>query len=298
MIVDLHGERAPEGVDLDALEGFLDAFRRALREYARHQKAGIPLKAGKPGQSIRAAAAFRLVAFKIGSGILTLEPSGSAASDEAQLIEADESAAMQTLNGLVEAIEGDGIPGPVLDALESARRTMGSDGHFGIRSTSATRVLRTEITAATVKALRGAAEELDDLQREISIVGFLHLIEVEDDGRRVNVRATDGTDWACSYDVVLEEQITEMLRSIVRVEGTGRRTSATAGRMAIEKIEALPSAEQTELFTHEPRRLAVLLREQGIAGPQGLGKLSDPAWGDDEEADRRFLEAMALIDAG
>jgi len=35
VVLDLHGARAPRGVDIDALESFLANFRTAVREYAR-----------------------------------------------------------------------------------------------------------------------------------------------------------------------------------------------------------------------------------------------------------------------
>lgn len=298
VVVDLHGERAPRGVELDALEGFFDAFRRALREHARYATSRAPLKAGKPGPSIRAAAAFRVVGFRTGSGILTLEPLGGAESDSEAMAIEDEPAALRNLNALMDAVEDNEVPATVVDALEAARRTMGRSGSFGIKSTSGTEVRSSRITAAKVKVLRDSTPSEDDLEREVSVVGLLHLIDVEEAGRRVNVRATDGTDWICVYESPFEEQVASMLSSIVRVRGVGRRTSPRAGRLAIHAVEPLPAMEQTDIFTGKPRMLASLLHEQGVQVPQGLAALSDPGWGDDDEADRRFLEAMNLIDAG
>lgn len=297
VVIDLHGERAQRGVELDALESFIDQFRRALREFERHERSAIALKTGSPGAESRAATAFRLVRFRTGSGIATLEP--VLPTVEEQLDTGDEPSPNRTLRGLVDAIESRDVPLQVLDALEGARRAVGKDGSFGVKTTSSpsSGVTRVVVDSATVAALRERQRELAEHERDLSIAGFLHLIELEDEARRVGVRTPDGVDWACTYDETLEPVVMRLLKSLVRVSGYGRRTGPASGRLNVDSIEAVPVPEQTEFFTDVPRPMNELLREQSVLAPQGLSALTDPEWGDDAEADERFLEALNLLDA-
>jgi len=75
--LELHGSKAEGGVELDGLEGFIDQFRRALREFertlsAREHEVG---RTGQPGGRTRAATGFRLVHFRVENpGVAELEP--------------------------------------------------------------------------------------------------------------------------------------------------------------------------------------------------------------------------------
>jgi hypothetical protein len=85
VVLDLHGARAREGVDIDALESFLSHLRAALREYWRAGQGEIPRKGGRPAAREAAASAFRLVEFHTGSGIATLAPTTASDVDGGDL---------------------------------------------------------------------------------------------------------------------------------------------------------------------------------------------------------------------
>lgn len=139
--------------------------------------------------------------------------------------------------------------------------------------------------------------DLDDAQsHRLTVRGRLHLIETEETGRRVAVRAQDGVDWSCTYGDVLERKVKTLIDSLVQISGEGRRVTPATGRLVAESIEPLAQHEQNELFTTEPVALNDLQREQGVAAPQGLAALTDTEWVDDDAA-RRFL-AATLSDDG
>jgi len=116
------------------------------------------------------------------------------------------------------------------------------------------------------------------------------MIEADQPGRRVGIRAQDGIDWTCSYPDDLHGIVTGLVEKIVRVEGTGRRVTASTGRLQVQRLELVPEHAQDSLFSVEPIPLGQLRAEQGIERPQGLAALVDPDWEDDEQG-RRFLEA-------
>ncbi len=121
----------------------------------------------------------------------------------------------------------------------------------------------------------------------------MHLIEVEGQPR-VEVRASDGYNWVCSYDAKLEAEILGLVKQRVRVRGFGARERPNRGSMEITAIEPMRVFEQSELFSVETIPHEVLEANQGIMAAQGLTALADPDL-EDDAATERFL-AIVLED--
>jgi hypothetical protein len=294
VVLDLHGSRAKHGVDVDALEVFFEHFRAALREFDRAGRGEIPKKGGRPGAREAAATAFRLVSFRTGSGIATLEPLAPGdLIEEEPTLEFGEPLSITTLTSLVEAIEQQSrLPPPVIEELNAARRAIGDDGSFGVAVSNDRKVSRVVIDAMCVKQM----EEPQDysLQTNVTLTGRMHMIEADLPNRRVGIRAQNGVDWTCSYPDHLHTLVTKLVERIVRVEGTGRMLTPATGRLSIEQLEPIPEHVQDRLFTFDTVSAEELRAEQHIDRPQGLDALVDPAWVDDDEG-RRFLEATLGI---
>ena len=293
IVLDLHGTKAAEGVEIDALETFLTHFRSALRELDRQQRGSLPRRGGRPDARDAAASAFRLVEFKTGSGIATLEPARLHDGDAADLAldDSGEDLSVTTLRTLVDLIDtgAERLPGPVVEALGSARRAIGENGKFGVRLGDDRQARRIVIDEKTMAKLRRPVDE--ETERTLKVVGRLHMIEAEPPARRVGIRAQDGIDWTCSYPDALHALVTQLIERLVRVEGHGRRLTPATGRLRLEKLDAVPEHLQDELFTLEPVPVEELRAQQAVARPQGLSALSADEWDDDDEANRRFLEA-------
>lgn len=293
VVLDLHGARAVEGVDIDALESFLEHLRGALREFYRAQQGDlIARKGGRPAAKEVAASAFRLVSFRTGSGIAELAPSLPRAGVELELDDTGEPLSMTTLRGLMAAVdEGRELPDPVWDELSSARRAIGDDGRFGVCLPNGTGRTIT-IDQARLSTLK--RRDSPDMEQPLQITGRLHMIEADPPNRRVGVRAQDGVDWTCTYPDHLHPLVTQLIERLVRISGTGRRMTPATGRCRIEGLQTIPEFTQDALFSDEPHSLEELQREQGIVEPQGLDALvAEPAIDQsDREADERFLEAV------
>jgi hypothetical protein len=290
VVLDLHGARAREGVDIDALETFLNHFRTALREWSRADRGSIARKGGRPYAHEAASSAFRLVEFRTGSGIATLAPSVlEGRGDDLGFDDSGETVAVATLLGLFEAIEAnERLPGPVVEALGSARKAIGDDGSFGIKVSGHRQLSRVVIDENRIKHLQPTQPEAPDVP--VSVTGRLHLIEVDPPNRRVGVLAQDGIDWTCTYPDSLHSVVTTLVEQLVRIAGTGRRISAATGRLQIERLERIAEHAQDELFSIDTVPLPQIRAEQRINGPQGLGVFVDERWADDEGS-RLFLEA-------
>lgn len=291
VVLDLHGSRAQEGVDIDALESFLGHFRGALREYARAGQGAISRKGGRPYARESAAAAFRLTELHAGSAIATLVPSVPGDSDGADLLLDDrsEALAVATLRGLLDAVDADErLPDSVVEALSSARRAIGDDGSFGVKITDARQIPRLLIDEERMERLQRPAPGPTDVA--VSLTGRLHMIEADPPNRRVGVRAQDGVDWTCTYPDHLHTLVTTLIERLVWVTGSGRRLTAATGRLCIDGLDPIAEYPQDALFTVETIPVDQLRAEQQITQPQGLGALVDEHWTDDEES-RRFLEA-------
>jgi hypothetical protein len=289
VVLDLHGARAREGVDIDALESFLGHLRAALREYLRAGKGENPRKGGRPQTVEAAASAFRLIEFRTGSGIATLAPVVGGDGGDLLLDDAGETLAVTTLRRLLDDVDAEaGLPDPVVEALGSARRAIGDDGHFGITLAGDRRERRVVIDEKRIKQLRRAEPDSDE--GTVTVIGRLHMIEADPPNRRVGIRAQDGIDWTCTYPDGLHPVVTKLVERLVRVTGHGRRVTPASGRLRIEALDAIPEHAQDPLFTEKPVPVAQLRAEQEIARPQGLAALVDDEWTDNEES-RRFLEA-------
>jgi hypothetical protein len=289
VVLDLHGARAQQGVEIDAFETFFVHFRSALREFFRAGRGAIPRSGGRPAARDAAAAAFRLVEFRTGSAIATLEPAlpGDLTAADSTL-DRGEALSITTLQSLLIAIHADErLPAPVVEALGSARRAIGDDGCFGVEISGSRQAPRVVIDQERMKRLQPGSRSEDI---PTSVTGRLHMIEVDQPGRRVGIRAQDGVDWTCSYPDEMHLIITTLIERLVRVEGVGRRVTAATGRLAITRLEPIPEHTQDVLFTVATVPLEQLLTEQQIDRPQGLDALVDEHWEDDEES-RLFLEA-------
>ena len=250
----------------------------------------MPKTGGRPRAREAAATAFRLVDFRTGSGIATLEP-----IRPGELIEQDptldfgEPLSMTTLSGLVEAIaQRKRLPPPVVEELSAARRAIGDDGSFGVALTNGRQIARVVIDSLCIRQLQEPTQQGQPSM--ITLTGRMHMIEADLPNRRVGIRAQDGIDWTCSYPDHLHALVKQLVERIVRVEGTGRMVTPATGRLAIEKLEPIPEHVQDTLFTIDTVPVEQLQAEQHIDRPQGLDALVDLEWEDDEES-RRFLEA-------
>lgn len=286
VVLELHGSKAESGIELESLEGFIDHLRRALREYERWASAHEEEigRSGQPKARTRRSTGFRLVYFKRGSGLATLEPTESA-KEERQLVE-EEPASLRNLRSLLEAIqEGRPLSPPVVQSLDGARKSLGSDGRFGAQLPSQHKV-PFYIDAGAIQQLEEAVEP-EPPTTDVTVFGKLHLLEFEEP-MRVEVRAGNGINWACTYGPKLKPLVLSLAESNVRAYGAGRKTGPKSGVMELRDIEPLPEPEQTDLFTQNPISTADLRRGQGIVKPQGLAALQDRAWVDDE-ASREFV---------
>jgi hypothetical protein len=290
VVLDLHGARAQRGVDIDALEIFFEHFRTALREYARARAGQIARKGGRPTGRDQAATAFRLVDFRTGSGIATLDPITAPDDDvRVPMAPGEETLSETSLRALLDDVHaGREVPAPVVSALSNARKAMGDDGNFGVEVLGDRPVPKVVIDAARIRRLQRTPSLAEATQQIIS--GRLHMVETDLPNRRVAVRAQDGVDWTCTYPDELRPLVGKLVEQLVRITGTGRVMSSASGRLEISTIEPIVESVQEALFTAETVPLEELLAEQGIAGPQGLDAFIDPEWSDDEES-RRFLEA-------
>lgn len=179
IVLDLHGSRAQQGVDIDAFETFLEHFRAALREYFRAGQGAIARKGGRPYARDSAATAFRLVEFRTGSGLVTLEATLLDATGEDLLLDdTSEALALTTLRGLLGALDTDQrLAEPVVEALGSARRAIGDDGSFGVEITGQGQTAKVVIDETRMKRLQRPTTDQSDAT--IGVTGRLHMIEAD-----------------------------------------------------------------------------------------------------------------------
>jgi hypothetical protein len=212
--------------------------------------------------------------------------------DEEQAAIADaEALATENLRSLLDSIEhADAeVDVSVTEALEKARRALGSDGRIGVVLAGGTRrprPRRVDIDAERIAELERRARRQQPRQTRIS--GRLHMIDVEPD--RVGIRAGDGVDWTCTYPEELEKTVKALIDTNVSARGVGQRLGASRGTLALESIQPVGEYEQTELFTFERVPLDELMRQQGIRGPQGGASILPDDLTDDEVD--AFVEAL------
>lgn len=288
VIIDLHGSKARKGVELDGLQQWLEHFRQALRDFERSRSSRRePVRrTGRPGAVSDAATGFRLIHFKTGSGIATLEPLQRSGEDELDL-GPHEAPAVRNLVDLMEAVRNAELERAVVGSLDEARRSIGEDGHFGMRVSDRGNG-RTQIDAETIGRLQAATrDDAEPTPKDMTVSGHLHFVEVEEP-ERVAIRDAAGVDWVCTYSQDLEDEVLALVKKIVWAAGVGTRTAPRKGRMHLSEIAEIPTYDQSSFFTVEPVPIDELQRKHGVKRPQGLAALSDPEWADDEQ-DRAYL---------
>lgn len=273
----LSGSRAPDGMDLVALQSFLGHFTRALRGLDRHER-GVEI--GKPGQpeaEANAATALRVVSISSGSAVIALEPLRSDGDDRLPLD--DPARSRIVCERMMDGIRtGTGLPGDVVDALAKARRACGDDGVFEIAASD--RSARVD-TAAIDRMASGESSEPENV---VLIAGRLRKLAADPD--QAVIDGSDGTEWRANFPQELEETMRPLWLKAVRAEGEGRLTGPARGTFAITAIAAAAEQLQSAFYSPQHRPLSELLAEQGIGGPQGLETLvnDEPISEADEDA--------------
>lgn len=276
----LRGSRAPAGIDLLALDGFIKNFLAALRDFDRHERGEPARKTGTPDALASAATALRLVSLRAGCAVAELEPiTAPAAADDAELPLGDVPRARFVIDRLLDRIEGhSSLPVAVAQSLENARRACGDDGSFELSTTTSGRQRSVMIDAETIGKLRTARL----ISSVTSISGRLSRLGESPD--KAVIRSPDGTEWNCDYSEELADTLAPLWRRNVYATGDGERTSSRRGAFRITQITPLLDDAQTELFKREHVGTDELLAEQGIEEPQGLARVaSDTLFSDEVE---------------
>lgn len=240
------------------------------------------------------ATAFRLVHFKRGSGIATFEPVETPEAEQLDMGRV-EAPAIRNLRALVAAVAAGEVDIVVADALDDARKAIGNDGCYGIQL-GKRKNGRTTISKQTIERLRATPHKEFPEPAEMTVLGHLHFIEVEEP-ERVAIRDRKGVDWVCTFDPELESEVFGLVKSIVWAKGTWVQTGPRIGKMHLREIHVVPRHEQSSLFTFERVAHDALEAEQGIVAPQGLAAVDDPDWADDEP-DRVYLALILGDDSG
>lgn len=289
----LEGARAKRGVVLSDFETFIESFLAALRDFERDQRGAPTKKTGAPEARATMVTAFRLVAFRPGSGIATIEPELSPHEGNTDVMVDAEPIQMTNLRALLGTVEEEsGLPASVTDALEKACRTFGSDGSVVIDVPSPKESheppRQVLIDAARLSRIRAAAvSRTQPSPTVLTISGRLHRVDFEPD--KLAIRASDGVDWICDYPEELERHIEALVNRLVWVRGSGTLQSPRRGTMRLHEIKGIEHGSQTALFSNEPIPDAQLAAEQGITEPQGLDSFAALEWTD---ADDAYLAAL------
>lgn len=287
----LEGERAQRGISLSDFEAFIDSFISALRDFDRDRRGAPTRKSGHPEARAEAVAAFRLVGFREGSAVATIEPETPALDDEIEPILDVEPIQVSTLRSLLSTVEDEAaMPDSVTDALEKAVRSAGEDGsltvEFDARGEDGDPPLAVRIDAARIERIR-ATHQAPEPQIVSMVSGRLHQVDFEPD--KLAIRASDGVDWSCSFPEELEKQVELLVNRIVWASGEGKLQGPRRGTMALATIRAVEQGIQTRLFSGEPISDTELAAAQGITAPQGIDALGVENWGDADEA---YLAAL------
>ena len=215
----LQGSKATRGVPLATFETFIDNFLAALRYHYRATALEPAKKAGRPYGKEELATAFRLVGFRVGSGIAVLEPATEEADDP--VLAEVPTLAVDNLISLVEAVKArQGLDNAVVDALDTARRALGTEGRFDVSVRSAADVAPTpsvSLDEELLDQLRAPVAEM--ARRSQTISGNLHAIDLEPD--KVGIRTPAGVDWSCRYPEHLEPLVKSLIGSTVSARGFG-----------------------------------------------------------------------------
>ncbi len=129
----MKGVRAERGVSLADFESFIENFGAALRDYDRAGRGQQTKKSGHPERRAGAVTAFRLVGFRTGSGIATLEPELVSADEDEEALFDEEPISLTTLKALTADLSAErAVPPSVIESLGKARRAAGSDGSLSV----------------------------------------------------------------------------------------------------------------------------------------------------------------------
>lgn len=286
----LEGSRAAHGIALSSFESFIENFLSAVRAYARDRAGAEGRKPGRPEAQFSAVAAFRLVEFREGSAIATVEPDLGAYSDETDALVDVEPLQVSNLRSLLSDLEQERpLPETVYVPLGKAIRAAGDDGILSVESDSeAFRPLSGSVTIDSFRLERiRAVSEAPPTPVISSISGRLHQVDFEPD--KLAIRASDGVDWVCEYPAGLEQRVETLVNRLVEASGSGRLESPTRGKMELDSIQAIEQGIQGGLFSGEPISDRDLAEAQGITKPQGLDTFAAPEWTD---ADEEYLAAL------
>ncbi len=289
----IEGVKAKAGVVLADFESFIDNFLSALRDYDRDQRGAPTKKAGHPEARAAAVTSFRLVAFRQGSGIATIEPEVGEVDEQAgQMIEG-EPIQMSNLRSLLSSIEnGSELSESVAESLERARRSVGDDGSVAIDfpgNVEPDNSPRTILIDAARLEQIPRTRLIQVSQGVDSISGRLHKVDFEPDS--LAIRTSDGVDWSCRFPETLESEVEALVNRLVWVSGIGQLLSPKKGTMELESIRPIEHGTQTSLFAAgQGVSVEELAKAQKIQGPQGLNAVGLPDWTD---ADDAYLEALS-----
>lgn len=279
----LEGSRAVRGMALSDFESFIENFLGALRKFARHKKGAPEGKTGQPEAGVAAATAFKLVEFRTGSGVATIEPITDDDQAEEKLVDA-EPIQLTFLGAMLDHFErNEPLPVGAADRLRDAVLSAGEDGRLAISGPFR--------SSGTIKTVLIDISRIDRTQASLPpkrpepiafVSGNLHRVDFEPG--KLAIRAPDGVDWVCEFPERLEPVVEALVNKNVWARGSGILKSPRLGKMTIESIESADIGIQGGLFTGEPVPDEELAAAQGIVEPQGLDVFAASEWTDEDEA--------------
>lgn len=281
----LTGEGAKDGIELSALEMFVGHFVGALRGFDRVSRARPAVKGGHPERRAEAVSAFRVVELKRGSAVLTLKPAGASHDEEGHLFEEGDDPSLGNIGAMAAALAaGQPVDPAVADALEDARRALGRESGV-IEITLPPRFSGSSVTLDRERiALSRAPQSAPSDTATIS--GWLHAVDFAPD--KIGVRTPQGVEWTCTYPEDLEAQVKAVMDEVVVISGEGQLKSPRRGSLEIRDIRRASDYDQHALFSDERISLDDLQESQNVHAPQGLARMGDPEWEDDDAGERFF----------
>lgn len=279
----LSGSRTSHGaIDFDALLGFGEAFRRAVRAIARTGAGLPPVQPGQPAAEIREASALRLVGLSDGSAVLELEPVD-------QRLLAD-----PTIDALRELADGVAMTAPldaaVVNALAASLSSLGDRASIGLVVPGREPVT---LDRQRLSRLEAAVAVPDSVEPPGTVDGWLHAVDFGPE--EIRVRDASGDDWVCEFGDTLEPVVRALLKQQVRVIGRGR-SAAPRGRIEIDSIvPLLPAGVPTVPAGRSADQVfADALSAAGLDAPQPLESLAAETDLDDPE-EVAFREALSAL---
>ncbi len=286
VVVKVQGERATHGVLLGDFHKFWTELSRALRDYDRALN-GEPLgPGGHPTSRATAVTALRLVRFRPGSGVLTLEPAveEETPADELKLLDYPQTLPIDTLRGLFKGWSANTLPKPVKGSLEDARRTFGQNGRLDVTVTTPGLDDETYTVGPSDEEIAELFADTADVPPG-QVTGRLHLIDTEPE--RVGIRTTSGQEYRISYPASLAP----MVKALIDQKVIAWIDPHPKGSPVLLNLQPVIEPEQTNIFTLSPVPLETLMQWRNIAGPQGIHAVTNPEWQDDDQGEE-FLRAI------